>query len=52
MNWLALIIAFGAGLLLGAIMMTILLVFVIKEGQEFGFGHHIHHHGDEHEDDS
>lgn len=39
------------GFVSGAIFMTIMIVFVIKEGQEFISGHHIHHHGEKQEDD-
>lgn len=46
-NWLPIILSFGAGIVIGCIFMTIMLMYVIKEGEEVIAGHHIHHHGEE-----
>ena len=48
---LSALISFGVGIIVGCIIMTLLLVFVVKEGQEILPSHHIHHHGEEDEDE-
>lgn len=45
--WFPALLGVCVGMIIGAILTTVLLVFVVKEGEPIGFGHHIHHHGDE-----